>query len=47
VTTGKNSFFILDPGFTIVLESSIEKVAITVLDETMIVDGVIECLISS
>lgn len=40
VTTGKNPFFILDPGFTIVLESNAEKVVITVLDETKEVDGV-------
>ena len=40
VTTGKNPFFILDPGFTIVLENATEKVVITVLDETSVIDGV-------
>jgi hypothetical protein len=40
VTTGNNPFFILEPGFTIILESNTEKVVIAVLDETMVVDGV-------
>lgn len=40
VTTGKNPYFILDPGFTLVLEGATEKVIITVLDKTMQVDGV-------
>ena len=33
-TTGKNRFFILQPGYQIVLESKTDKVMITVLDET-------------
>ena len=46
VPTGRNQYFILEPGFQIVLETkgwfgSNEKVAITVLDETKKVDGVI------
>ena len=38
--TGSNEYFILDPGFQIVLEGGNEKVIITVLDETILVDGV-------
>jgi hypothetical protein len=34
LTTGKNPFFILDPGYQLVLESEDEKVTITVLDKT-------------
>lgn len=48
VPTGKNDFFILEPGFQLVLEgyfgidkSIYEKLIITVLDETKEVDGVI------
>jgi hypothetical protein len=33
-TTGRNEFFILEPGFQIVLEGGGERVTITVLDET-------------
>lgn len=40
VTTGSNPYFILEPGFEIVLESSTEKVVITVLDETVMVAGI-------
>lgn len=40
VPTGRNTYFILEPGYQIVLESSNEKVAITVLDETKEVAGV-------
>jgi hypothetical protein len=39
--TGRNDFFILEPGFRLVLESKNEKLAITVLDETREVDGVV------
>jgi hypothetical protein len=38
---GRNPYFILVPGFQLVLEGGNEKVAITVLDETIEVDGVI------
>jgi len=48
VPTGKNVFFILEPGFQLVLEGyigknkkSFEKLIITVLEETKEVDGVI------
>jgi len=33
-SVGRNPFFILEPGYQLVLESSTEKVVITVLDET-------------
>lgn len=39
-STGRNRFFILEPGYQLVLESSREKVTITVLDETRLVGGV-------
>jgi hypothetical protein len=40
VPTGRNEYFILEPGFEIVLSGRIETVTITVLDETRKVDGV-------
>jgi len=40
LTTGRNQYFILEPGYQIVLEGDDEKVEITVLDETKMVDGV-------
>jgi hypothetical protein len=40
VPTGRNEYFILEPGFQIVLDGRIETVKITVLDETREVDGV-------
>jgi len=40
VPTGRNQYFILEPGFQLVLEGKDEKVAITVLDETVEVAGV-------
>ncbi len=40
VTTGQNPFFILEPGFELVLEGGTTKLMITVLDETMVVDGI-------
>ncbi|MCB0587840.1 MAG: hypothetical protein KDD06_21285 [Phaeodactylibacter sp.] len=39
-TTGRNDYFVLEPGFQLVLESSTEKLMITVLEETKEVDGV-------
>lgn len=39
-TTGRNDYFILEPGFQLVLEGGSEKLAITVLDETLEIDGV-------
>ena len=45
-TTGRNPFFILEPGFELILEGEDDgeeiSVTITVLDETFVVDGV-EC----
>lgn len=40
VPTGRNDYFILEPGFQIILNGRIETVKITVLDETREVDGV-------
>jgi hypothetical protein len=39
-TTGRNLYFILEPGHQIVLEGEDERVEITVLDETRTVDAV-------
>ncbi len=39
--TGRNPYFILEPGFQLVLESATEKMAITVLEETKEVDGIL------
>lgn len=43
-STGRNPYFVLDPGFRLVLAGSEDgvrkRVAITVLDETLMVDGV-------
>jgi uncharacterized Fe-S cluster protein YjdI len=39
-TTGRNEYFILEPGYQIVLEGGDERVEITVLNETKVVDGV-------
>lgn len=39
VPTGRNEYFVLEPGFQIVLESKNEKLTVTVLDETKKVDG--------
>ena len=39
--TGRNQYFILEPGFRLVLEGGSEKVAITVLDETKTITGVV------
>lgn len=38
---GANSFFILQPGYRLVLEGESTQVIITVLDETEVVDGVV------
>jgi len=40
LTTGRNQYFVLEPGFQIVLEGGDTKLQITVLDETKMVDGV-------
>ena len=39
-TTGRNEYFVLEPGFQLVLEGGGAKLQITVLDETKTVDGV-------
>jgi hypothetical protein len=38
--TGRNDFFILEPGFQLILADDEDQVAITVLDETKMVNGV-------
>jgi hypothetical protein len=40
LTSGRNEYFILEPGFQLVLQGGSEKVQITVLDETKNVAGV-------
>lgn len=40
--TGRNEYFILEPGFRLVLEGGSEKVAVTVLDETKTITGVVD-----
>src|SRR5258705_6932024 len=40
VSAGRNPYFILEPGFTSVLEDSDERLVITVLDETRTVGGI-------
>jgi hypothetical protein len=39
VPTGRNEYFILEPGFQLILEKSNERLAITVLDETREIYG--------
>ncbi len=41
VTTGRNPYFVLEPGFQLVLEGGDTKLQMTVLDETKTVDGVV------
>lgn len=41
LTTGRNEYFVLEPGFQLVLEGDDTRVQITVLDETKTVDGVV------
>ena len=40
VSTGRNPYFILEPGYQLVLEDGDEVLTITVLNETKLVDGV-------
>lgn len=40
LTEGRNDYFILEPGFQLILEGGQETLSITVLDETVEVDGV-------
>jgi hypothetical protein len=39
-STGRNPYFILEPGYQLVLEEGNERLAVTVLNETKTVDGV-------
>src|SRR5437773_1384357 len=39
-STGRNAFFILEPGYQLVLENGNERLVISVLNETKKVDGV-------
>src|SRR5690349_6549209 len=39
-STGRNPFFILEPGYQLVLEGGNERLTVTVLDDTKMVDGV-------
>jgi hypothetical protein len=39
-STGRNPYFILEPGYFLVLEKGSERLTITVLDETRQIDGV-------
>ncbi len=41
LTTGRNQYFVLEPGFQLILEGGNTKLQITVLDETKTVDGVV------
>ena len=40
VSTGRNPYFVLEPGFQRVIEGGGEKHVLTVLDQTKVVDGV-------
>ncbi len=40
VATGRNPYFILEPGYVLVLEEGDERLIITVLNETRMVDGI-------
>jgi hypothetical protein len=40
LTTGRSQYFILEPGYQLVLEGGDTRVQITVLDETKVIDGV-------
>ena len=42
VATGRNPYFILEPGYVLVLEDEETRLTVTIKDETKIVDGV-EC----
>lgn len=40
MATGRNPFFILEPGYQLVLEGGKDRLTISVLDQTRVVDGV-------
>ena len=39
-TIGRNPYFILEPGYSLTLEKGTERLRVTVLDETRVIDGV-------
>ena len=39
-TIGRNPYFVLEPGYSLTLEQGTERLRITVLDETRVIDGV-------
>jgi hypothetical protein len=39
-STGRNPYFVLEPGYQLVLEEGVERLVITVLNETKVVNGV-------
>jgi hypothetical protein len=41
VATGRNPYFILEPGYQLILENGKERLTVTVLDKTKQVDGVL------
>jgi len=41
LTTGRNQYFVLEPGFQLVLQGDDTKLQVTVLDETKVIDGVV------
>ena len=41
ISTGRNPYFILEPGFELIFESQTEKLVITVLDDTVDIGGII------
>ena len=41
-STGRNQYFILEPGYQLVLEGASEKIAVTVLDQTKTITGVVD-----
>jgi len=39
-STGRNPYFVLEPGYALVLENGGERLVVTVLDETRVIEGV-------
>ena len=39
-STGRNPYFVLEPGYQLTLEAGAERLVVTVLDETKVVNGV-------
>jgi hypothetical protein len=40
ITIGRNPYFILEPGYTLTLEGGTEQLVVTVLNETVVIDGI-------